>query len=71
MADVAEPLIWILLTLLNPQFMLSLLLEFVEIHKVLDGSSSLVEDVSLRVRLLGDLRHLTDLFVTVNFGIEI
>lgn len=67
----AQFLVRILLTLLNLQFVLSLLLELIKIYEIFYSTSSLVDDVSLRIRLLSDFRHLTDLFVTVDLGIEI
>jgi len=67
----AQFLVRILLTLLNLQFVLSLLLELIKIYEIFYSTSSLVDDVSLRIRLLSDFRHLTDLFVTVDLSIEI
>ena len=67
----AQFLVRILLTLLNLQFVLSLLLELIKIYEIFYSTSSLVDDVSLWIRLLSDFRHLTDLFVTVDLSIEI
>ena len=67
----AQFLVRILLTLLNLQFVLSLLLELIKIYEIFYSTSSLVDDVSLWIRLLSDFRHLTDLFVTVDLGIKI